>query len=108
MGNVRDMSSPMINVAWSRAELRTVKEAIELTPHFEGRTKVRDIVRRAVRPGQLGEVSLDRETAERFAARLVAVDLATSLARVRLLRALRDSATAADRGSSEQPASRAA
>jgi hypothetical protein len=85
-----------------------VKEAIDLTPYFEGRTEVRDMVRRAVRPGQLGEVSLDRETAERFAGRLVAVDLATSLAKVRLLRALQESATVADRASSKPPASKAA
>jgi hypothetical protein len=102
------MTSPMIHVSWSRAELLTVKEAIDLTPYFEGRTEVRDMVRRAVRPGQLGEVSLDRETAERFAGRLVAVDLATSLAKVRLLRALQESATVADRASSKPPASKAA
>lgn len=98
----------MIHVPWSRAELLTVKEAIDLTPYFEGRTEVRDMVRRAVRPGQLGEVSLDRETAERFAGRLVAVDLATSIAKVRLLRALQESPAVAGHGSSEHPASRAA
>ena len=80
-----------------------MKEAIDLTPYFEGRTEVRDTVRRAVRQGRLGEVLLDRETAELFAGRLVAVDLATSLVKVRLLRALRENATVA-----ELPAAKAA
>ena len=103
MGTLVDMCSPTIRVSWSRAELLTVKEAIDLTPYFEGRTEVRDTVRRAVRPGRFEEVSLDRETAELFAGRLVAVDLATSLAKVRLLRALRESDTVV-----EQPATKAA
>ena len=107
-GQLRDMGSPMIQVPWSRGELLPVKEAIELTPYFEGRTAVRDTVRRAVRPGQLGKVSLDREAAERLAGRLVAVDLATSLSRVRLLRALRESTPVANHESSEQPAPEAA
>jgi hypothetical protein len=103
MGTLVNMCSPTIQVSWSRAELLTVKEAIDLTPYFEGRAEVRDIVRRAVRPGRFGEVSLERETAELLAGRLVAVDVATSLAKVRLLRALRESATMA-----EQPAAKAA
>lgn len=108
MGSVVTMTSPTIHVSWSRAELSTVRDAIDLTPYFEGRTEVRDIVRSALRRGQLRAVSLDRETAERFAGRLVAVDLATSLARVRLLRALRESATLADHGSRAARASKAA
>jgi hypothetical protein len=95
------MRSPTIEISWSRAELLTVKEAIDLTPYFEGRTEVRDTVRRAVRPGHFAEVSLDRATAERFAGRLVAVDLATSLARVRLLRALRETGTVAEHAASK-------
>ena len=97
------MCSSTIRVSWSRAELLTVKEAIDLTPYFEGRTEVRDTVRRAVRTGRFGEVSLDRERAELFAGRLVAVDLATSLAKMGLLRALRENATVA-----EPPATKAA
>lgn len=101
MGSLVNMCSPTIRVSWSRAELLTVKEAIDLTPYFDGRAEVRDTVRRAVRAGRFGEVSLDRETAELLAGRLVAVDLATSLAKVRLLRALRKSATMAEQASTK-------
>jgi hypothetical protein len=37
-----------------------------------------------------GRVCLEREVAERFARRLVAVDLPTALAKVKLLRAIKD------------------
>jgi hypothetical protein len=74
---------------WSRAELTAIREAIELTPHFEGRPDVRDILRGAMR-ARNGRVHLEREVAERFARRLVAVDLPTALAKVKLLRAIKD------------------
>ena len=83
-----------VRISWSRAELRAVREAVELTPNFEGRLEVRDIMRRAVR-SRGNNVVLEREVAERFARRLVAIDLPTALAKVKLLRAIQ----AADRAS---------
>ena len=76
-------------MTWSRAELTAIREAIELTPHFEGRLDVRDVLRKAVRVRN-GSIVLERQVAERFARRLVAVDLPTALAKVKLLRAIRD------------------
>ena len=81
MGNVR--------ITWSRAEVRAVREAVELTPNFEGRLDVREVIRNAVR-ARRNDVVLEREVAERFARRLVAVDLPTALAKVKLLRAIQD------------------
>jgi hypothetical protein len=78
-----------VRVNWSRAELRAVREAVEVTPHFEGRPLVRDSLRRAVR-GRSGHVDLDLDAAERFGGRLVALDLPTALAKVKLLRAIRE------------------
>ena len=78
-----------IRIAWSRAELTAVREAVELTPRFNGRVEVRDVLRGAMR-ARNGQVVLEREVAERFARRLVAIDLPTALAKVKLLSAIQD------------------
>ena len=90
------MEGVRIRVAWTRAEVNAMREAVDLTPHFEGRLDVRDTLRAALRPGRTPrEIIFERGVAERFAARLVALDLATALAKVRLLNAIRSS-TAVD------------
>ncbi len=76
-------------VGLSRTELTAVREAVELTPNFEGRLDVRDTLRGAMRARSRG-ITLEREVAERFVRRLVAVDLPTALVRTKLLRALQD------------------
>ena len=78
-----------IRLVLSRAELTAVREAVELTPHFRGRLEVRDTLRRAMRV-RSGKISLEREVAERFVRRLVAIDLPTALAKTKLLRAIQD------------------
>ena len=78
-----------IHIGLSRAELTAVREAIELTPNFEGRLEVRDTLRAAMKARSNG-VSLEREVAERFARRLAATDLPTALVKVKLLRAIQD------------------
>lgn len=83
------MPHGVVRITWSRAELTAVREAIELTPNFEGRLGVRDILRGAIR-ARNGTVVFEREVAERFARRLVAIDLPTALAKVKLLRAIQD------------------
>ena len=83
------MPSEEVRITWSRAELTAIREAIELTPYFEGRPEVRDILRGAVR-ARNGKVCFERRVAERFARRLVAIDLPTALAKVKLLRAIKD------------------
>jgi hypothetical protein len=82
----------------SRTELTAAREAVELTPNFEGRLAVRDTIRGAVR-ARRHSVTLEREVAERFVRRLVAVDLPTALLRTKLLLAIQD----ADQQVSEQP-----
>ncbi len=79
----------VVRVQWTRAELLALREAIEVTPNFDGRQDVRDTFRIAVRAHRMGEVELDGEIAERLANRLVPVDLATATARAKLLRAVR-------------------
>ena len=73
----------------SRTELNAMREAVELTPNFEGRIAVRDTLRAAVRARRNG-IALEREVAERFVRRLVAVDLPTLLVRTKLVFAIQD------------------
>ena len=84
-------------VRLSRTELNVMREAVELTPNFEGRVAVRDTLRAAVRARSNG-IALEREVAERFVRRLVAVDLPTLLVRTKLVFAIQD----ADRQAPEQ------
>jgi hypothetical protein len=79
-----------IRLALSRSQLTALREAVELTPHFEGRPEVRDTLRGAMR-ARNAKIVLEREVAERFVRRLVAVDLPTALAKTKLLRAIQDS-----------------
>jgi hypothetical protein len=78
-----------VRVQWTRAELIALREAIEITPNFDGRQDARDILRLAVRAPRIHALELEQGMAERLANRLVPVDLATATARAKLLRAVR-------------------
>jgi hypothetical protein len=78
-----------VRVSWTRPELIALKEAIEVTPNFEGRQDVRDILRAAIYAPRLRDVVFERELAQRFANRLVPVDMPTAMARAKLLTAVR-------------------
>jgi hypothetical protein len=78
-----------VRVSWTRHELIALKEAIEVTPNFEGRFEVRDILKAALHAPRLRDVSFERELAQRFANRLVPVDMPTAMARAKLLTVLR-------------------
>jgi hypothetical protein len=85
------MGGSEVRIAWTRAELSAVRETVEVTPRFDGRDEVRKALRAAFRPGRAPKpIVLDLEVAERFAGRFVSFDLPTSLAKVKLLRAVRD------------------
>lgn len=84
MENEREMT-----VKWTRAEIVAVREAIEVTPLFDGRADVRATIRDALRANRR-DVVLDQFQAERLAAHLVPVDMQTAIAKVKLLRAIRD------------------
>ena len=93
--SVGEVEGVRIRISWTRAEIQAMKEAVELTPHFEGRLEVRDTLRAALRPGRAPRtVTLDLPLAERFAGRLVSPDLPTALAKVKLLNAIRNAPAA--------------
>ena len=86
-GRVRPVTA--LHVRWTRAELVAVREAIEITPLFEGRAGVRLTIRGALRANRR-DVVLDHVQAERLASHLVPVDMQTAVAKVKLLRAIRE------------------
>lgn len=81
--------SGTLQVRWTRAELVAVREAIEITPLFEGRADVRMTIRESLRANRR-DVVLDQTQAERLASHLVPIDMPTAIAKVKLLRAVRD------------------
>jgi hypothetical protein len=78
-----------VRVSWTRPELIALREAIEVTPNFEGRMEVRGILKAALHAPRMRDVSFERELAQRFANRLVPVDMPTAMARAKLLTVLR-------------------
>jgi hypothetical protein len=78
-----------LQVRWTRAELVAVRESIEITPLFEGRADVRMTIRESLRANRR-DVVLDQTQAERLASHLVPIDMPTAIAKVKLLRAVRD------------------
>jgi len=87
-GRVRSVSGTL-HLRWTRSELVAVREAIEITPLFEGRADVRATVRETLRANRR-DVVVDLVLAERLATHLVPIDMPTAMAKVKLLRAVRD------------------
>lgn len=79
----------IVVVTWSRAELVALREAIEVTPGFEGRTEARDAVRAALRERRVQPVKIEQSVASELARRIVPVDVTMATARSRLERAVR-------------------
>jgi hypothetical protein len=78
-----------VRVGWTRAELTAIREALEVTPNFEGRLDAREVVRLALRSPRMRDVTWERSLAERVANRIVPIDQPTALARAKLLLAVR-------------------
>jgi len=79
----------VVRVRWTRAELTAIREAIEVTPNFEGRLEVREILRDAFRSPRQGDIVFEQSLAERLGGRLVPIDGTTAMARAKLLLAAR-------------------
>jgi hypothetical protein len=79
----------VVRVRWTRAELTAIREAIEVTPNFEGRQEVREILRDAFRSHRGGDITFEQPLAERLGSRLVPIDGPTAMARAKLLLAAR-------------------
>ncbi len=78
-----------VRVRWTRAELTAIREALEITPNFEGRLEARDVLKKALRSPRLVDVALEQSLAERLGTRIVPIDGPTAMARAKLLLAVR-------------------
>ena len=79
----------VVRVKWTREELKAVREALEITPNFEGRLEAREVVKLAIRAPRMRDVEIDFELAERLGSRIVPIDAPTAMARAKLLLVVR-------------------
>jgi hypothetical protein len=78
-----------VSVSWTRAERVAVREALEVTPGFDGRSAVRAVVREAARARRVEPVVLGLETAVQLCRGLAPSDLGTAMAKAKLQQAVR-------------------
>jgi hypothetical protein len=78
-----------VRVKWNRAELTAIREALEVTPNFEGRLEAREVLRLALRSPRMRDTCWEHGLAERVANRIVPIDQPTAMARAKLLLAVR-------------------
>jgi hypothetical protein len=78
-----------VTIPWTRAELEAVREAIEVTPCFDGRAEARTVVRDASRARRIEPVVIDLAIAEQLARRMAPSDFTTAMAKVKLQQAVR-------------------
>ncbi|HEX5583485.1 hypothetical protein [Gaiella sp.] len=79
----------VVRVKWTREELKAVREALEITPNFEGRLEAREVVKVALRTPRMRDVTIDLDLAQRLGSRIVPIDAPTAMARAKLLLAVR-------------------
>jgi hypothetical protein len=75
-------------VELTRADLVVLKETIELTPLFEGRTQARDAIREVLRERQPSLLRIEESILAAVARRIVPIDVSTAALRSKLNRAL--------------------
>jgi hypothetical protein len=79
----------VVRVKWTREELKAVREALEITPNFEGRLEAREVLKVALRAPRMRHVEIEQGLAERLGSRIVPIDGPTAMARAKLLLAIR-------------------
>ena len=81
--------SEFTRVALTRTELVALREMIELTPVFEGRTEAREAIREALRERRPSPLHLSKPTLAALARRIVPIDVPTSVLRSKMDRELK-------------------
>lgn len=87
--------SGVMSVEMTRTELYALKETIELTPVFEGRTEARDAIQEVLRGRQTQPLQIDESIVAALARRIVPIDVPTATLRSKFDRALRSRVAAA-------------
>jgi hypothetical protein len=82
--------SEVMTVTLTRSELVALKETIEVTPRFEGRTIVRDAIQRVLRERRSGPLPLcvEESALASLARRIVPIDVPSATIKSKLRRAL--------------------
>ena len=80
--------SEVMSVILTRTELVALKETIELTPVFDGRTDVRDAIREVLRERRPSPLRIEEAALASLAQRVIPVDVPTNLLRSKLDREL--------------------
>ena len=80
--------SEVMSVILTRTELVALKETIELTPVFDGRTEVRDAIREVLRERRPSPLRIEEAALASLAQRVIPVDVPTNLLRSKLDREL--------------------
>jgi len=80
--------SGVMSVELTRTELVALRETIELTPLFEGRTQARDAIREVLRARQPSLLWIEQSILAALARRIVPIDVSTVALRSKLNRAL--------------------
>ena len=78
-----------LSVALTRSELVALKETIELTPVFEGRTEAREAIREVLRQPRPSALQIDEAALASLAQRIVPIDVPTAALRSKLDRELK-------------------
>lgn len=78
-----------MSVELTRTELVALRETIELTPVFEGRTEARDAIQEVLRERQTSPLRIDESIVMALARRIVPIDVPTATLRSKLDRALK-------------------
>jgi len=84
------MTAGVMSVELTRTELVALRETIEMTPLFEGRTQARDAIREVLRTRQPrpSPLWIEQSILAALARRVVPIDVPTATLRSRLNRAL--------------------
>jgi len=80
--------SELMSVILTRTELVALKETIELTPVFDGRTEARDAIREVLRERRPSPLRIEEAALASLAQRVIPVDVPTNLLRSKLDREL--------------------
>jgi hypothetical protein len=78
-----------LSVALTRSELVALRETIELTPVFEGRTEAREAIREVLRKPRPSALQIDEAALASLAQRIVPIDVPTATLRSKLDRELK-------------------
>ena len=80
--------SGILSIDLTRTELVALRETIELTPTFEGRSEARSAIQQQLRARRLNALQIEESIIDTLARRIVPIDVSTAALRGKLNRAI--------------------